>query len=169
MIYVSAHEYFYSCACININGHVGIHVISIIMINNNMDIIETSFSAIIALLFVSFVYTLVNKLSGYNDNLKMRSKELKIIEFKRHIMLLAIAIFGIICSNFTQTQSTKLGIGYGSIIILIMSFVTYRHNYSNFTKLLICCALFLVVVVLSVNLYNFESVTNISITDHGTK
>ena len=157
-----------------------------------MDTTEIIFSLAIAILFTSFFYTLINKLTGYNDKSKMcdniysdltndeqynnykkcndvRDKELEKIEFNRHVALLTVAIVGVICTSFIQTSSTKFGVGYGSIFILFIALASYWHQYGEVARIVIYGILLLFVAMLSIRLYNVGSISDIFATEYGTK
>lgn len=98
-----------------------------------------------------------------------RDEKLKEVEFRKHIMLLGIALAGIIGSSFIRTGSTKLGVGMGGVFTLIIALMLYWSKYKETTKTVISGLSLLMVVFLSVRLYKIDNVTDIFALEFGTK
>lgn len=162
-----------------------------------MDSTELVFSMAIALLFPFFFSKLANKISGYdevsemcdklaprfysvdlnkdNDNsewekcYKEKEEKLKDAEFHKHLVLIAVALIGLILSAVIQTKSTKLGVGIGSIITLVIALFLYWHRYTETSKLVVLGVSLLFVMYFSVRLYKIQNAADIFTVEFGTK
>ncbi len=163
-----------------------------------MDSTEMMFSLAIAMLFPFFFNKLANKVSGYDDINRMcdsirpswnlnysqdnkeektkyeictdeREKKLSEAEFHKHLILIAVALIGLVISGVIQTKSTKVGVGIGSIITLIMALLFYWHRYNETYKLIVLGLSLLFVMYFSVRLYKINSPADIFTIEFGTK
>lgn len=164
-----------------------------------MDSTELVFSMAIAVLFPFFFSKLANKISGYNEvsemcdklaprlysvnlNLnkdndnseydkcyKEREEKLKDAEFHKHLVLIAVALIGLVLSAVIQTKSTKLGVGIGSIITLVIALFLYWHRYNETSKLVVLGVSLLFVMYFSVRLYKIQNAADIFTVEFGTK
>lgn len=160
-----------------------------------LDTTELVFCIVIAILYVFFFHKLTNQASGYSDANSMCEKyphsyllkendpekeeaekcrkeqeeKLKEIGFRRHVMLLFIALLGIIGSSFIQSGSTKLGVGMGGVLTLIVALCLYWSQYKETTKIAITGLSLLLVLFLSVRLYKINNITDIFALEFGTK
>ena len=152
-----------------------------------MNTSEIIFAIAIALLHPWFFNKLVSKIFGYTDIINMCSEFnwstqkdaydqcvdkknvlLQPVELKIHITLIAIALTTIILSSFIQTKSTKVGLGFGGIILLIIAISTYWYKYNETIRLVILGLSLMIMLFMSVKLYNTESVADIfSLKEYG--
>ena len=101
---------------------------------------------------------------------KEKKVRLDQVNFNRHIMLIVIAFLGIIGSSAIQTQSTKLGVGLGGVLTLILALFLYWHKYGENSKLIILGLSFALLMYLSVKLYKMESAADLfSLIEFGSK
>lgn len=68
---------------------------------------------------------------------KKREKLLDEVEMRRHITLLAISLVSIFISVMIKQKSTKFGVGFGGIILLIWTLLSYWREYNENAKLMI--------------------------------
>lgn len=137
----------------------------------------------IAIIYPFFMNKLVNKVTGYNDiyekcypsyitlqnsfkgDAKKDSgecdKELKEVELKKHITLLAIGVATVVASTFIQTRSTKLGVGFGGIFTIMTALTLYWNKYGENEKLAVSGVCLMVVIILSARLYSIKNVGDI--------
>lgn len=161
-----------------------------------MDSTELVFSLAIAMLFPFFFNKLSNRVTGYDDISNMcdsltpnfyrirdqdepqteydqcieeKNKKIKDAEFHKHLVLIAVALIGLVLSGIIQTKSTKLGVGLGSIITLIMALFMYWHRYNETYKLIVLGLSLMFVMYFSVRLYRINSIEDIFTVEFGTK
>lgn len=161
-----------------------------------MDSTELVFALAIAMLFPFFFNKLSNRVTGYDDIstmcdslypsfyrirepnepkteydtcLEEKDKKLKDAEFHKHLVLIAVALIGLVISGVIQTKSTKVGVGLGSIITLIMALFMYWHRYNETYKLIVLGLSLLFVMYFSVRLYRINSIEDIFTVEYGTK
>lgn len=163
-----------------------------------MDSTEIMFSMAIAALFPFFFSKVADKLTGYNDISTMcdkyapsfysvdnlqnnssnneynkcaeeREQKLKDAEFNKHLMLVVIALIGLILSAVIQTKSTKLGVGLGSVITLIVALFLFWHRYNETSKIVVLGLSLLFVMYFSVRLYKIQDASDIFTIEFGTK
>lgn len=90
--------------------------------------------------------------------------------YNQHIMLIAIAFFGILVSSAIQSSSTKVGVGLGGVLTLMVALFNYWHKYKENSKLVILGVGFVSLLYLSIKLYTLQSITNIfSLVEFGSK
>lgn len=154
-----------------------------------MDYTEIIFAIAITLIYPCFFVKLSNKLSGYDETncygllentesehmekynkcTEDKSKNNDSSEFKKHLILLAVALIGIILSSIIQTKSTKLGIGIGSIFTLITALALYWHKYNETSRLVVLGSSLAFVIYLSARLYKVDHIADIFAFEFGTK
>lgn len=92
------------------------------------------------------------------------------IKFKQHIMLIVIAFMGILATSVIQANSTKVGVGMGGILTLIVALTMYWHKYNETAKIGILGGSLLVLLFLSVRLYKVKNIVDIfSLIEYGSK
>lgn len=134
---------------------------------------EMIVSAPIAILTPFFFTKLVNKLSGYDDEWekchdlkygtperKACEQELEKIELKKHIALLGIAMCTIVGSLFVQSKATKVGLGVGGVITLVLTLTLYWNKYDENKKLAILGICLAVVLALSTKIYKSKDISS---------
>ena len=145
-----------------------------------MNTTEIIFAIAIALLHPWFFNKLASKIFGYDEIVNMcnglnwneQKDELnqcidkktalqQPAELKIHITLIAIALTTIVVSSFIGTKSTKVGLGFGGIILLIIAVFTYWYRYNETIRLVILGLSLMIMLFMSVKLYNTESVADI--------
>lgn len=152
-----------------------------------MNTTEIIFAIAIAILHPWFFNKLASQIFGYNDINRMcsglswtdqkeeldqcqdqRESLLQPVELKVHITLLAIALTTIILSSFIQTKSTKVGLGFGGIILLIIAISSYWYKYNETVRLVLIGLSLVLMLFMSVKLYNADSVADIfSLKEYG--
>jgi hypothetical protein len=91
-------------------------------------------------------------------------------QYNQHIMLIAIAFFGILVSSAIQSSSTKVGVGLGGVLTLMVALFSYWHKYKENSKLVILGVGFVSLLYLSIKLYTLQSITDIfSLVEFGSK
>lgn len=149
-----------------------------------MSITEIIVSLSIALIYPLFFHKLTKKLTGYDIAGKLcsdmdfdrsnsksmadykncssnRDKVLGKADFRSHLIILAIAVLSIIISTKISQKSTKLGVGFGGIILIIIAVTAYWHNYNETSKIIVSGIALIVVMYVSVRLYSSKSITDI--------
>lgn len=139
----------------------------------SMDMTEKIFAFAVVILYPFFFGKLTNYVM---DNKKLNSKcweiknnGLQKIEFKKHVMLIIIAIIGIVLSGVVSVKSTKLGLGIGGLITLVYAMLMYWRHYDECARVAILGASFLFVIWLSVRLYKVKNVADVFTMEYGTK
>jgi hypothetical protein len=91
-------------------------------------------------------------------------------QYNQHIMLIFIAFFGILVSSAIQSSSTKVGVGLGGVLTLMVALFSYWHKYKENSKLAILGVGFVSLLYLSIKLYTLQSITDIfSLVEFGSK
>lgn len=150
-----------------------------------MDITEVIMALAIAIIYPYFFSKLINKVLGYDqinsmcDNIgehsdykrcnNIKDQELDKIELSRHITFLVIALISILLCSMIRQRSTKLGIGIGGIILLIIAMSIYWRKYNETYKLIILGLALSAVVYTSVKLYTVGSIEDVFTFEFGTK
>jgi hypothetical protein len=101
-----------------------------------------------------------------------KEKEIKLddIKFKQHIMLIVVAFIGILATSAIQTGSTKVGVGIGGILTLMVALTMYWHKYNETAKLAVLGVSFVSLILLSVRLYKVKSLIDVfSLIEYGSK
>lgn len=101
-----------------------------------------------------------------------KEKEIKMddIKFKQHIMLIVVAFIGILATSAIQTGSTKVGVGIGGILTLMVALTMYWHKYNETAKLAVLGVSFASLILLSVRLYKVKSLIDVfSLIEYGSK
>lgn len=148
----------------------------------SMDMTEKIFAFAVVILYPFFFGKLTNyimdnkkidsmcKDSEYGTKCwEIKDNERQKIEFKKHIMLIIIAIIGIVLSGVVSVKSTKLGLGIGGLITLVYAMLMYWRHYDEGARVAILGASFLFVIWLSVRLYKVKNVADVFTMEYGTK
>lgn len=98
-----------------------------------------------------------------------KKKKLDSIALKRHIISMIIALGSIFISSMIRPKATKLGVGLGSIRLLMYSLILYWENYNETTKVGILGVSLAFATYLSIRLYTVGSISDIFSLEFGTK
>ena len=120
-----------------------------------MNTTEIIFAIAIAILHPWFFNKLTSQVLGYTEIKQMcknykwdtqreelqrcqeiQSNKLESVETYVHIVLLAIAIITIILSSVIQTKSTKVGLGFGGILLLLVAISSYWYRYNETVRVI---------------------------------
>ena len=157
-----------------------------------MDTTEIVFALAIASVYPFFFSKLTNKLVGYdnvnnmcgeayrsfyvstdkkkgNNCFNERDEKLKSVELHKHLVLIAFALIALVISSFIQTKSTKLGVGFGGVLTLIVALFGYWHRYGETSRLVALGVSLLFLIFFSVRLYKIESMADIFSIELNTK
>ena len=154
-----------------------------------MDITEIILALAIAIIYPYFFNKLIDRILGYDqinsmcDNVKydsgdqsdykrcndIKDRELDKIELSRHITFLVVALASILLCSMIRQRSTKLGIGIGGIILLIIAMSIYWRKYNETYKLIILGIALAAVVYISIKLYTVGSIEDVFTLEFGTK
>ena len=86
-----------------------------------------------------------------------KENKLRDAEYHKHLVLIAVALIGLVISGVIQSKSTKVGVGIGSIITLVIALTLYWHRYNETYKLIVLGLSLLFVLFFSVKLYKIQS------------
>lgn len=97
----------------------------------------------------------------YDECRRQNEPEMKKVEIKRHISLMVISLTSVILSMIIQQKTTKVGVGVGGLILLIITLTSYWKNYSENAKVMVTGFALVAVLYASYVVYNNKSITQL--------